>query len=188
MSSDIQISPPIVVVMGVSGVGKSTLGTALAQRIGCAFADGDSFHAPRSIEKMRAGVPLEDADRQSWLRAIAAQIAAWRAAGEGGVIACSALKRAYRDIIFSRVRGDGADGARLVYLKGSRALIEERLRRRRDHFMPASLLDSQLATLEEPAAAERPIVLDAAQPAAELAAETLRSLGWPPASGKPGRV
>lgn len=164
-------APPIVIVMGVAGAGKSTVGAALARHLGCAFADADEFHPPANIAKMRAGTPLDDADRQCWLAAIAARIDSWRAAGQGGVIACSALKRAYRDIII----GARAE-LRLAYLRGGPALIRDRLQRRRHHFMPASLLDSQFATLEEPGVEERPIVVDAAKSATELAAEILAAL------------
>lgn len=163
--------PPIVIVMGVAGAGKSTVGAALAAMLGCAFADADEFHPPANIAKMGAGTPLDDADRQSWLAAIAARIDAWRAHGQGGVIACSALKRAYRCIII----GDRAE-ARLAYLRGDPALIRDRLKQRRHHFMPESLLDSQFATLEEPGADENPIVVDAAKSATDLAAEIRAAL------------
>ena len=163
--------PPIIIVMGVSGAGKSTVAEQLAERFGCAFADGDEFHAASNIAKMRAGTPLTDDDRQSWLLAIAARVNAWRASGVGGVIACSALKRAYRRIIIA----DKPD-VTLVYLRGDPPLIRRRLNERHHHFMPASLLDSQFATLEEPAADERPIVLDAAKSAPDLVAEVWRRL------------
>lgn len=157
---------PVIVVMGVSGAGKTTLGVALATLLGVEFADADEFHPPANIAKMRAGTPLDDADRQSWLAAIAARIDAWRARGQGGVVTCSALKRAYRDVILG-----GRDGVRLVYLRGAPEMIRARLLRREHHFMPASLLDSQFATLEEPGPDERPIVADAAQSATKLAAK-----------------
>jgi carbohydrate kinase (thermoresistant glucokinase family) len=164
-------APKIVVVMGVAGAGKSTVGAALAEALGCAFADADEFHPPANIAKMRAGTPLTDADRQSWLAAIAARIDEWRAAGKSGVIACSALKRAYRRIVI----GDRPE-VRLAYLKGDPALIRQRLKTRQHHFMPASLLDSQFETLEEPGLEERPIVVDAAQSAPDLAAEIRATL------------
>jgi carbohydrate kinase (thermoresistant glucokinase family) len=157
---------PVIVVMGVSGAGKTTLGVALATLLGVEFADADEFHPPANIAKMRAGTPLDDADRQSWLAAIAARVDAWRARGQGGVVTCSALKRAYRDIILG-----GRTGMRLVYLRGAPEMIRARLLRREHHFMPASLLDSQFATLEEPGPDERPIVADAAQSATKLAAK-----------------
>lgn len=150
---------PTVVVMGVSGSGKSHLGAALAQSLGVDFVEGDDLHPPANIAKMRAGTPLDDADRQPWLEAIAGAIAAHR--GQGVVVACSALRRAYRD----RLRR--ADPAlRLLYLRVPRDELARRLRERR-HFMPPALLDSQLATLEEPAADEHAIVLEAG---ADLAA------------------
>lgn len=162
---------PIIIVMGVSGAGKTTVAEHLARRFGCAFADGDEFHSASNIAKMRAGTALTDEDRQSWLRAIAARVDAWRAAGSGGIVACSALKRAYRRVII----GDRTD-VTLVYLRGDPQLIRRRLDERRHHFMPASLLDSQFATLEEPGAEEHPIVLDAAKSAPELVAEVWRAL------------
>jgi len=152
--------------MGVAGAGKSTVGAALGERLGYRFADADDFHAPANIAKIRAGIPLDDADRQSWLQAIHAQIERWRTEGVGGVVACSALKRAYRGIVIGEL-----PAVRLVYLKGDRALIADRLARRRNHFMPPSLLDSQFAILEEPAADERPIIVDVARSPDELVAE-----------------
>jgi len=163
--------PPIIIVMGVSGAGKTTVAEQLAQRFGCAFADADEFHSASNIAKMRAGTPLTDSDRQSWLQAIAARVDVWREAGIGGIIACSALKRAYRRIVI----GERPD-VTLVYLRGDAAMIRRRLDERRHHFMPASLLDSQFATLEEPAADEHPIVLDAAKSAPDLVAEVWRVL------------
>ena len=135
----------IAVVMGVSGAGKTTIGAALARRLGWQFQEGDALHPPENVAKMHAGIPLDDEDRAPWLRAVAARIDEWRERGEAGVITCSALKRKYRDIIV----GDRPD-VRLVYLTAPPALIAERLAGRRGHFMPASLLESQLATLEPP--------------------------------------
>lgn len=135
----------IAVVMGVSGSGKTTVGAALACRLGWRFQEGDALHPPENVAKMRAGVPLDDADRAPWLRAVAAKIDEWRQRGEAGVIACSALKRRYRDIVI----GDRPE-VRLIYLTAPPALIAERLAARRGHFMPASLLESQFAALEPP--------------------------------------
>ena len=163
--------PSVIVVMGVSGAGKTTIAEQVAKRFGYVFADADEFHSASNIAKMRAGTPLTDADRQSWLEAIAARIREWRAKGIGGVVACSALKRAYRDLIIG-----GQPGVVLVYLRGDPAMIRRRLNERQHHFMPASLLDSQFATLEEPGTDERPIVLDAAKSAPELVAEVWRRL------------
>ncbi len=134
-----------IVVMGVSGCGKSTLGALLAERLGCAFEDGDGFHPPQNVDKMRAGTPLNDDDRWPWLDAIAARIAAARAQGSIAVIACSALKRAYRD----RLRAGHGD-VRFLHLTGEPSLIMARQAARTGHYMPASLIASQFATLEPP--------------------------------------
>jgi gluconokinase len=146
--------PSVVVVMGVSGAGKSTIAAMLAARLGWTYQDADWFHPPANVEKMHSGHPLTDDDRWPWLEGIAAWIdATWRAGGHG-VIACSALKRAYRDVIIG-----GRPYVRLVYLEGERDLIARRTALRHGHFMPASLLDSQLATLQEPGEEEHPIVV-----------------------------
>jgi carbohydrate kinase (thermoresistant glucokinase family) len=145
--------------MGVSGSGKTTIGRALATRLGWSFEEGDALHPPENIAKMRAGQPLTDADRAPWLSAIAARIDEWRQRGESGVITCSALKRSYRQVII----GDRRE-VRLVYLSGSRELIAERMSQRHDHFMPASLLDSQFETLEPPGQEESPITVSVDQP------------------------
>jgi gluconokinase len=140
--------------MGVSGSGKSTTGARLARALGWPFRDADSFHPPANIAKMRRGVALEDEDRWPWLTAIAQWIDARRAAGEAGIVSCSALKRDYR----RRLIGE-REGVRLVYLKGSEELIADRISRRTGHFMPSALLHSQFAVLEEPGPEERPIVV-----------------------------
>jgi gluconokinase len=145
----------IVVVMGVSGSGKTTIAERLAEAEHWPLLEGDQFHPPANIAKMAAGTPLTDDDRWPWLRAIAAAIDAYRARGESAVVACSALRRAYRDILI----GDRND-VRLVYLKGSQALIAERMKARQGHFMPAALLDSQFQTLEEPGPDEHPITVE----------------------------
>lgn len=147
----------VLVVMGVSGSGKSTVGARLAQRLGWDFAEGDDLHPAANVAKMAAGQPLTDADREPWLAAIAAWIDAELQAGRRGVITCSALKRHYRD----RLRR--AD-VRFVYLRVARAELERRLTRRPQHFMPASLLDSQLAALEPPAADEAAMTVEASDP------------------------
>lgn len=131
--------------MGVSGSGKSTIGTRLARRLNCAFHDGDDYHPPSNVERMRAGIPLTDEDRWPWLAALARLIQDSLAEGQSVVIACSALKAAYRGALHVD------DRVRFVYLRGSMRLIAQRQGARRDHFMPASLLESQFAILEEPA-------------------------------------
>lgn len=146
--------PSVIVVMGVSGAGKSTIAAMLAARLGWTYEDADWFHPPSNVEKMHSGKALTDEDRWAWLRGIAAWIEATRTAGGRGVIACSALRRAYRDILV----GDGRD-VRIVYLKGERDLIARRFSLRYEHFMPASLLDSQFATLQEPGEEEHPIIV-----------------------------
>jgi gluconokinase len=132
---------PLVVVMGVSGSGKSTVGSALAERLGVPFADADDFHPPANIAKMTAGVALDDDDRRPWLTAVGAWLAAHD--GEGAVVSCSALTVAYRDQLRSE-----APRARFLHLSGSRDVIARRQAGRSGHFMPASLLASQFATLE----------------------------------------
>jgi carbohydrate kinase (thermoresistant glucokinase family) len=151
--------PIVVVMMGVSGSGKTTVGTALARRLGWTFQEGDDFHPPDNITKMAAGHPLTDADRVPWLARVEAWIAGQLAAGRSGVIACSALKRAYRD----RIVGGRAE-VRLAYLEGSPDLIAQRLERRRGHFMPPALLASQLADLQPPALDEAAILVDIGDP------------------------
>jgi gluconokinase len=150
--------PPLVIVlMGVSGCGKSTTGAALSKRLGWPFRDADSFHPPANIAKMSRGIALNDDDRWPWLAAIAQWIDARCAAGKPAIVSCSALKRAYR----SRIVGH-RQSVRLVYLKGDMGLIGQRLQTRKDHFMPASLLESQFAALEEPGADERPLIVSIA--------------------------
>jgi gluconokinase len=145
----------IAVVMGVSGSGKTTIARRLADAEGWPLLEGDSFHPPANVAKMRSGTPLTDEDRWPWLAAIAAAIDDYRARGESAVVACSALRRVYRDILI----GDRKD-VRLVYLQGSQALIAERMMARKGHFMPPALLASQFATLEEPGPDENPIVVE----------------------------
>jgi gluconokinase len=144
-----------IVVMGVSGAGKSTVGQLIAAGLDCPFRDADSFHPPANVAKMAGGQPLTDEDRWPWLRAIAAWIAEHRAAGTTCVVTCSALKRAYRDIVTDHQRAD----VRLVYLKGEFDLIAARLAARKGHFMPPALLESQFDTLEPPTADERAIAV-----------------------------
>src|SRR5215475_8763822 len=161
-----------IVVMGVSGSGKSTIASMLAQRLHWVYEDADWFHPKSNIEKMHHGEPLNDEDRWPWLRAIAEWIDATRSAGGHGVVACSALKRAYRDILIGNRRD-----VRLVFLKGDRDLIARRVAARADHFMPPTLLDSQLKTLEEPLADERPIVVSIAPHPREIIEAVVKQLG-----------
>jgi len=161
-----------VVVMGVSGAGKSTVGRIVAARLACLFRDADSFHPQANIEKMSRGEPLTDDDRWPWLQAIADWIAQRRSAGETGVVTCSALKRVYRDIVTDKQRAD----VRLVYLKGDFALIEARLKARKGHFMPPELLRSQFAALEEPAADEHATAVSVDATPEEIAARAIAAL------------
>jgi gluconokinase len=172
--------PVVVVVMGVSGSGKTTVSALLAAALGWQFQEGDELHPPANVEKMHGCTPLTDADRLPWLQRIAAEIDAWRARGESGVVTCSALKRSYRDIII----GDRA-GVRLVYLRGSYDMIRRRLAARHEHFMPAALLESQFAALEEPTPDERPIVVDVGGKPGEIAFRIIRELEASP-SGESG--
>ena len=160
-----------IIVMGVSGSGKSTIAAALAERLGFDYEDGDDFHSQANIEKMHAGTPLTDEDRWPWLRAIADAIAAKVDNGRDVVVACSALKRTYRDIL---VRG--RDDVRIVYLKGSRELMAERLKGRKGHFINPSLLDSQFDTLEEPAFDEPAVTVEADRPVAAIVRDILDKL------------
>ena len=161
----------ILVVMGVSGSGKTTVAAMLAGRLNVHFLEGDDLHPPANVAKMRGGTPLTDEDRWPWLGKIARAIDQWRSVGEGGVVTCSALKRAYRKIIV----GDRREVV-LVYLEGSRELIQHRLAARHEHFMPAALLDSQFKVLEEPGPDEHPIVVDVALTPAEIVATIVRKL------------
>ena len=151
-----QQPPPLVVVMGVSGSGKTTVGAALAQRLGVPFADADDFHPPENIAKMSAGIPLDDNDRRPWLQAIADWLA--QHAETGGVASCSALKRGYRDILTG-----AAPDTFFLHLHGDRDVLAARVAARPAHFMPAALIDSQFATLEPLQADERGDVLDVSQ-------------------------
>jgi gluconokinase len=140
----------IVIVVGVAGSGKTTLGRALAQALGWEFVEGDDFHPPRNVEKMRRGESLSDADRAPWLAKLHGYIAALDRQGRDAVLACSALKQRYRETLSTGIRD-----VRFVYLCGAAELIRARLQMRRGHFMPAELLDSQIATLEPPEQAVR---------------------------------
>ncbi|MGW4225546.1 gluconokinase [Streptomyces bauhiniae] len=162
-------TPQVVVVMGVAGTGKTTIGPLLAARLGVPYAEGDDFHPQANIDKMTAGTPLEDADRWPWLDAIGRW--AHGRAGLGGVVSSSALKRSYRD----RLRAE-APGVVFVHLTGSRELIESRMSQRQGHFMPTALLDSQFATLQPLQADEAGVAVDVSgspEEITERAAEAL---------------
>jgi len=148
----------VVVLMGVSGCGKTTVGQAIAARLGWQFQEGDALHPPENVAKMAGGTPLVDADRWPWLERIAAVIDGWRAQGLSGVVTCSALKRAYRDILV----GNRAD-VRLVYMRGDQPTVAARLAARKGHFMPPALLASQFAILQAPAVDEHPVIADIGQ-------------------------
>jgi gluconokinase len=168
-------SPCALIVMGVSGSGKSTIAVALAERLGWTFEDGDRFHPASNVAKMSAGHPLNDEDRWPWLEAIADEIGRVCKAGGHIVIACSALKRAYRDVL-----GRGRKDVRFVFLDGSQALIADRLAKRKGHFMPPGLLDSQFKTLEPPAADERPIAVSIDAPVETIIDNIVAQLGTRP--------
>ena len=165
-------APPILVVIGVSGAGKSTVAEELAARLGWDFQEGDWLHPEVNVAKMHAGVSLTDNDRQPWLEAVAAWIDRQRAKKQPGIITCSALKRSYRDVIIGN-----RPEVRLIYLRGGHALIAERVAGRHGHFMPASLLQSQFDTLDEPGLDEDPLIIDIGPPAGQLAGEIIRLLG-----------
>jgi gluconokinase len=165
-----------LVVMGVSGSGKTTVAELLAKQLGWPFMEGDRLHPPANVEKMRQGIPLTDADRWPWLDKIGEELEGWGAAGKSGVLTCSALKRAYRD----RIRSARPD-VRFVYIKGSEALISARVAARHHEYMPASLLRSQFDTLEEPTPDEPGIVTaDAGRSADEEVAAVIAALNLSP--------
>ena len=145
----------LYVVMGVSGSGKSLIGAAFARALGVGFVEGDDYHTAANVARMASGIPLTDDDRAQWLRSLAARIRNAKDSGTGLVVSCSALKRSYRDVL----RG-AAGELQFVFLQGSRGLLAERLTSRREHYMPPSLLESQLATLEEPLPDEHAWVCD----------------------------
>jgi gluconokinase len=162
----------VIVMMGVSSSGKTTIGALLAGRLHWEFEDADWFHPESNIDKMHAGIPLTDEDRWPWLKAIAAWIDQARAQGHHAVLACSALKRSYRNIII----GDRADVA-LVYLKGSEPLIARRIATRHGHFMPPRLLHSQFEALEEPGADEHPIIVSVEPKPRDVVEQIIAKLG-----------
>jgi len=152
-------APLLLVVMGVSGCGKTTIGRLLAERLGWPFQEGDALHPPDNVARMHAGTPLTDAERWPWLQRISEQLEAWRRSGSSGLITCSALARRYRDFLRA-----GRPEVRFLYLKGERPVIAARLAARRGHFMPPGLLDSQFAALEPPSPEEPVIEVDITLP------------------------
>jgi len=164
-------APAVVIVMGVSGCGKSTIGGLLARRLHWEYEDADWLHPVSNVDKMHRGIPLTDDDRWPWLKAVAAWIDKTRRSGGHGVVACSALKRRYRDILI----GERAD-VRLVYLKGDETLIARRFATRHEHFMPRSLLHSQFEALEEPGPDENPIVVSIEPEPREIVAQIVAAL------------
>ena len=159
----------IAVLMGVSGSGKTTIGTALAERLGWPFLDGDDFHPPENVAKMSAGTPLTDEDRWPWLDRLNAELRAREAKGESAVLACSALRQAYRDRL-----ARGLADWKLVFLHGSLELLQRRMKERKHRYMPASLLQSQFATLEPPADAIRIDVAGSLEQSVEAIREALQ--------------
>ncbi|MGH9741270.1 MAG: gluconokinase [Candidatus Acidiferrum sp.] len=159
----------IVIVMGTTGSGKTTIGTLLAKRLGWEFADADDFHPPANVEKMKHGIPLSDGDRMPWLEALHDKILAWNGEGQNAVLACSALKQSYRD----KLRA-GAD-VRFVYLKGDYQLFSRRVTARKGHFAKQDLLSSQFADLEEPTDA---IAIDARESPHEMVSEISKRVGF----------
>src|SRR5664279_4790515 len=175
--------PCALIVMGVSGSGKSTIADKLAERLRWSYEDGDKFHPASNVAKMSAGHPLTDEDRWPWLQAIADEIDSVCKAGQHAVIACSALKRAYRDVLVH-----GRSDVRIVYLKGTQPLIAQRLAQRKDHFHAPGLLDSQFKTLEPPEAGENPITVSIDASVETIVDDIVRQLGLDPADGaRPSR-
>jgi gluconokinase len=176
VDNDISRTPCALVVMGVSGSGKSTIGEKLAQRLGWSYEDGDKFHPSSNVAKMSAGQPLTDEDRWPWLQAIANEIDRICEARGHAVIACSALKRAYRDILVH-----GRPEVRIIYLQGTQDLIAGRLALREGHFMPPGLLASQFTTLEPPDASENPVTVSIDAPVETIVNDIVRESGLSPA-------
>lgn len=170
---NVHAAPQAIIVMGVSGCGKSSVGEALASRLGLPFIEGDALHPESNVAKMAAGTPLTDEDRWPWLTVIGERMAGALARGEGIVVSCSALKKIYRDHLRA------ATGGRLafVYLEGSRELLGRRMGARTGHFMPLGLLDSQLAALEVPASEPGVVTVSIDQPVEGIVADALKGLG-----------
>jgi gluconokinase len=163
----------VIVVTGPAGSGKSYIGARLALALGCPFVEGDAFHPPGNVARMRAGIPLTDVDRAPWLAALAAEIRA-HLDGSGCVVACSALKRRYRRAL---TPAQHPEAVRFVYLRAEPGLLRARVAARPDHFFPEELLSSQLADLEPPEGGEPVLVVDAADPPDRVVEEIIRGLG-----------
>ena len=163
---------PLIVVMGVAGSGKTTIASALAEKLGVPFVEGDSLHPAANVKKMASGTPLTDEDRWPWLRAIGERMEVERLTGHGVVVSCSALKHAYRDCLRKEVHGK----VHFILLDGSRELITDRMKRRKAHFMPPALLDSQFATLEKPTPDEHAVILDISHTVPNLLVEATQSI------------
>jgi carbohydrate kinase (thermoresistant glucokinase family) len=161
----------VLIIMGVSGSGKSTIAEILSDELGWQFRDGDEFHPQANVDKMHSGTPLTDDDRWPWLKAIAAWIDEKRKTGAHAIVTCSALKKSYRDILIGPRKDVG-----LIYLKGDEGLIAQRLSKRHNHFMPKGLLHSQFQTLQEPGPDEHPVTVSIAPPPEEIAAAVLAAL------------
>ncbi len=174
--------PSVLVVMGVSGSGKTTVAAMLARELGWTFEDGDWFHPPANVEKMAAGTPLTDKDRWPWLQAIADWIVGTHEAGHHGILACSALKREYRAVLV----GGLADAVRIVYLEGDKELIGARMALRQGHYMPASLLDSQFKTLEPPGEDENPVTVSVDKHPREVVKDIVAALERDTGAPAPG--
>jgi gluconokinase len=182
VADDVSKTPCALVVMGVSGSGKSTIADKLAERLGWSYEDGDKFHPASNVAKMSAGHPLTDEDRWPWLQAIADEIDRVCKAGQHAVIACSALKRAYRDIVVH-----GRNDVRIVYLKGAQELIANRLAQRKGHFMPPGLLASQFKTLEPPDGSENPVTVSIDASVDAIVDDIVGQLGLSPADNQAAR-
>ena len=182
MSDEAFETPCALIVMGVSGSGKSTIAARLAERLSWTFEDGDRFHPASNVAKMSAGQPLTDEDRWPWLQAIADEIDRVCRAGGQVVIACSALKRAYRKVLVH-----GRRDVRIIFLRGIQPLIADRLARRKGHFMPPGLLESQFKTLEPPAADENPVTVSIDASVETIVEDIVRQFGLGAAGGVPRR-